>query len=208
MYVKLEPVDQGKVWETENLKNPEFCENILDALVQAVLLPEVGLKRIRVWQAADWSETGEPMTFRISKRLTTEDIEDQEPKKYVTGKAFSADNVYTRYTISRYRQDPFAKWQHPAMFGEADPRVPDLDKDPQGSWIVAPIVKIGRVKTELRGFVSADMHVPTEKGPKDQRSDDPREITLQCRVLDVVCDLAQYVLPATESEAKSQGAVA
>jgi hypothetical protein len=42
------------------------------------------------------------------------------------------------------------------------------------------------------------MHVPTKFGVKDERSDDPREIAFQCRLLDVISDLAQYVLPALD----------
>lgn len=194
LYAKLEPIDEGEVWTRERLKNPEFCERIFDALLEAAIQPECGLKRVRVWRAGDQAITEEPKSFRIVKWLTTPDITGQEPKRYVTGELFSADSVYTRYTISRYRHDPFARWQHPAMFGEADPRATDLDKDPQGSWIVAPIVKTIKGKPHLTGFVSADMHVPTPNGPKDQRTDDPREIALQCRALDVISDLAQYVM--------------
>jgi hypothetical protein len=197
MYGKLEKIDFGKVWVKENLQEPEFCSKILDALLQSALLPEVGLKRVRIW-VPDLGEHGEPVAFRVFKWMTTDDIQDQPEDRYVTGEKFPADDVYTRYTISRYHHDPFAKWQHPAMFPERDARVKDLDKDPDGSWIVAPIVKVRRQHTELMGFLSADMHVPTDKGPKDQRSDDPREIAFQSRVLDVISDLAQYVLGAIE----------
>jgi hypothetical protein len=197
MYGKLAPIDHGEIWKQEDLQRPEFRALVLQVLLESVLSPEVGLKRVRVWQPVRGA-SGEPVAFQITHWLTTPDITDQGPEKYVTGKHFSADDVYTRYTISRYRHDPYAKWQHPAMFPKPDERAKETDKDPKGSWIVAPIVRIGGKHPGLRGFLSADMHMPTPDGPKDQRSDDPREIALQCRVLDVVSDLAQHVVRSSD----------
>ena len=212
MYDSLAPIDDGTVWTKARLNDPQFCQGILDGLAAAAILPACGLKRVRIWRATRFSAPGEPSAFRIIKWLTSPDVQDQPQEKYVTGRDVPvADDVFSRYTLSRFRHDPFAKWQHPAMFPQGvDPRADELDKDPKGSWIVAPIVKIVRGgEPALNGFVSADMHVPIDGKPRDQRSDDSREIALQCRALDVISDLAQYVLPVIEqAEPKSMRAAA
>ena len=96
---------------------------------------------------------------------------------------FSTENdVYCRYTIARFSHDPFAKWQHPAMFGQEDANSRMLDKDPKGSWIVAPIVRPNNAggSPELLGFISADSHEQISGAPKDRPDLDSRLIALQC----------------------------
>jgi len=76
------------------------------------------------------------------------------------------------------------------MFGMPDPNSHALGKDPGGSWIVVPIVR----KENLLGFISCDDH-RQEDGPKQIGNPDFRVIAQQCRIMDIVADLAQYVLP-------------
>jgi hypothetical protein len=185
----LRSIDHNVIWSAK-LGDPAFRDKILEALTEAVVEAQCGLARARVWAAfgTGVSPTGfECIDSFTSERATVKG----KPRRaaYVACRA-DADDVYCRYTIARYRQDPFARWQHPAMFGQNDRNAGLLDKDPDGSWIVAPIVR----RNELRGFISADNHQPTPNGPKEKLKATPREVAFQCRVLDLVSYLAQFVI--------------
>ncbi|MCX6590923.1 MAG: SIR2 family protein [Acidobacteria bacterium] len=210
----LDVVDKGGVWEKQQFEDKSFCTAVIEALATAVLRPEVGLKRIRFWRAVDPENQGEePREFRLVYWKTADDVRDQPAANYIGLQRTSERDVFTEHTLDRYREDPLAKWQHPAkMGGEQDPNATKLDKDPKGSWIVAPIVKSADdpAQARLLGWISADMHMPDEAGtPKDRKSEDSRERTLQRLALDVVSDLSHYVFRnAFEEPVKAKAAKA
>jgi NAD-dependent SIR2 family protein deacetylase len=199
LYGRLGKIDHGKVWSRSNLTNSVFRAGILQALLESVIAERTGLKRVRVWRATvSTSKDGgsgalpQAVDFQCVRSLTCSGYTaagKQECDAYLGCRADASD-LYCRYTVSRYAHDPFARWQHPAMFGSPDPNSSRLDKDPSGSWIVAPIVRKGR----LLGFISADNHRQSG-GPKQAGDPDFREIAQQCRLMNVISDLAQYVLP-------------
>ncbi len=200
LYGLLDETDHGKVWSKADLTNAAFRDGILRALMSALVFENTGLKRVRVWKAirsagAD-SKCSDlsirPSAFRCVRSLTTADFTAPGKREWdaYVGYSTSADEHYCRYTINRYTHDPYARWQHPAMFGIPDHNCKALDKDPNGSWIVAPIVRTDR----LLGFISADNHQPAD-GPKQAGDPNFREIAQQCRITNVISDLASYVLP-------------
>ena len=161
LYGRLGKVDHGKVWSRSNLTNTAFRASVLQALLEALLLEGTGLKRVRVWRAIVSTANdggsaggGQAIGFQCVRSLTTADSTaagKPDRDAYVGCKADASD-IYCHYTMSRFGHDPFARWQHPAMFGSPDPNSGHLDKDPRGSWIVAPIVR----KERLLGFISAE----------------------------------------------------
>jgi hypothetical protein len=200
LYGRLGNIDHGKVWSRSDLANSNFRAAILSALVETLVVEMTGLKRVRVWKAITTmtdekrgDRAKRPGGFQCVRSLSCEEY--TTPGKRVwdayVGCQSNAEDIYCRYTISRYSHDPFARWQHPAMFGRPDPNCSVLDKDPSGSWIVAPIVR----KEKLLGFISADNHQQLN-GPKQVGDPDFREIAQQCRIMNIVADLTQYVLPA------------
>ncbi|HXS99018.1 MAG TPA: SIR2 family protein [Candidatus Limnocylindrales bacterium] len=198
-YNRLGQIDHGKVWSRSDLKDAEFRGGILTALLEGLLVEETGLKRVRVWKTltpiADERDGGTKrvMSFQCVRSLTSDDatLPGKLKSDAYVGCKSDATDTYCRYTINRYRHDPFARWQHPAMFGRTDPNCTDLDKDPAGSWIVAPIVR----GEKLLGFLSADNHIHCTQ-PKKDGEPDFREIAQQCRIMNIVADLSQYVLPS------------
>jgi hypothetical protein len=195
----LNELDEGRVWRKPQLHSRSFRERARGVLLRAAISPESGLKRVRLWRGRRWIRTP---TRRIAREfvcvesLTTPDaISPPKPRRDgYAGVVSNANDVYCRYTSSRYFHDPFARWQHPAMLGTPDRNSGALDKDPDGSWIVAPIVR-GQT---LVGYVSADCHMPGPDGPKDQPAG-TREIAFRCRVMDLIADLFGYVLPNAPS---------
>lgn len=199
LYKRLDCVDHGKVWSKSDLTDTGFRDGVLDALVSALVLENTGLKRVRVWKAQHIECDGgnvirptKPVGFRCVRSLTRPEctVPGKTQWNAYLGCTTGADDVYCRYTISRYTHDPYARWQHPAMFGAPDPNCALLDKDPNGSWIVAPIVR----KNRLLGFISVD-NLLGASTPKQSGESSFREIAQQCRILNVISDLASYVLP-------------
>ncbi len=166
--------------------------------MKAVLLPAAGLQRVRIWQSIFPCSSGPAKSHLPSKFVCIDSLTNKEAttagKKLrcmYEGIRTPASDRYCRYTIARFLHDPHAKWQHPAMFGEIVPNCGKLDKDPKGSWIVAPIVS----SRALKGFISADSHEPSHTGPTERTETDPRVVMLQCYILDIISDLARYVMP-------------
>jgi len=75
------------------------------------------------------------------------------------------------------------------MFGRPNPSCGVLDKDPSGSWMVAPIVR----KNKLLGFISADDHRqwngPKQVGDPDFREEGLRVSFKSRSFLETVADL-------------------
>jgi hypothetical protein len=193
---KLRVIDQGCVWRRRHIRQKTFRDSVRDALMDAVVSSEIGLLRVRIWQATGWKQGSTPRQakqFTCVGSLTHPDAtaKGKDPRNAYNGVIASADDEYCRYTTSRFSHDPFAKWHDPLMFNKADSNAAALDKDPQGSWIVAPIVRGDRIL----GFLSADAHAPGDRGPIERHKASPRETAFQCRALDIVADLARYLLP-------------
>lgn len=207
LYKNLRKVDKGQVWRRPMLGDPDFRRDILGALMESATSESGELFRVRIWRTLKFDASGDPLRFRCIDSLTTSRIQKREgtPERGAYESIeVPTDDPYTRHTISRYRHDPYAKWQYPVMFdNQPDINAGPLDKDPEGSWIVAPVVRTSMLqkKPRLLGFISADRHIWTDDGPKEQPVQDQRLAALQCRFLDVIADLAQYVMLGQQIEA-------
>lgn len=195
------PIDDGKAPTLNELWDPCFQKNITHVLLRSLLQPFCGLLRVRLWVFIG-PRTQHP--FECIRTITVADdaatLHKPEIDAYVGAKG-NADDPYVKYTLARFATDPYARHQHKSMFGREDPNCKQLDKDPDGSWIVGPIVRQRRSTgvNILRGFVSADTHRPVRGSDgameiKEERVDTALQ-TFQKYAVDIVTDLLAYVMP-------------
>lgn len=206
LYRSLKVVDRGNIWTLKKLRNRAFRDRIMEALMSALLAKACGLRCVRVWRTSRIAnlahEAGTAISaseeFECIDSLTTQ--ESTAPKKpqrkaYAGNKSPETD-AYCRYTIARFSQDPSAKWQHPKMFGQPDNNAENLDKAPDGPWFMVPIVRpsYSGGSPELLGFISADSHDRSSGVPLYLPELDPRVIGLQCRIMDLISELARHLI--------------
>ncbi len=205
-YSSLEDIDHGEIWTHAKLSDASFRDRLMYALMESLLGEACGFRCVRVWQTSRKSDLGHAAGNTISAiegftcvdSLTRQDsmAPGKKPRKAYQGLFTKEDDPYCRYTIARYHRDPFARWQHPKMFGQPDQNAKNTDKHPDGPWIVAPIVRPskGGEDPELLGFISADSHDRSSGNPEYRPELDPRIIALQCRMMDLISELARHVI--------------
>jgi hypothetical protein len=93
------------------------------------------------------------------------------------------------------------------MFGKRDENWDDLDKDPDGSWIVGPVVY--RKDRSLLGFVSCDTHIPRSKSvPGEGRTREVRVPENQSQFQRLCVDLVTNLLSVlVECEIRKEGVI-
>jgi hypothetical protein len=214
-YHSLDRIDRKQIWTKGKLRNPDFRDHIMYALMDALLHRTCGFRCVRIWRRASAAHRATAGAvaldgFEIVDSLTK--VGAGAPGKERRGaynKYWSnGQDIYCRYTTARFSHDPFARWQHHQMFGETDRNSEALDKDPDGSWIVAPIVRprnFGET-SELVGFISADSHDRSSGTPKDRPEPDTRVVTLQCRIMDLIAELARHVVAIDVPRSRAAGA--
>jgi GAF domain-containing protein len=222
---QLASIDGGAPWNIDELrKNHTRRQQLIKVLLESLIHESVGLYRVRLWRHANSTGTFELMASANLKQWPKE----KEWNEYVGKATTDSSDPFCRYTLERYAYDPYARHQDRAMFNqEADKNVDVLRKDPDGSWIVAPIVTLnswcahtfplerttgGTSYSEpiteppvaILGFISADMHRPVKKHgkmvPKDSASTGPVSIGESIRrglAMDIVSDLIEPLMLAT-----------
>lgn len=192
----LKEVDKDKNWEEQNLKDNVFREELIKRLLKTLTHSACGLARVRMWQFL--KKDGEDI-FRCTHSYTIlkATLEGKDQENAYVGIETNALDPYCKYTIARYSENPFALHQHSSMFGQLDENCQKLDKDPNGSWIVGPIVsRHGR----LLGFIAADNHYPANDEinndiiPSKEKYINETDSTFQRLVVDVISDLLAPVL--------------
>lgn len=189
-----------------------IVQKMLDVLTD----PCTGLQRSRLWLHA---KNGDDHAFRLVGWHTTEqakshDVSGQSLGALAQQIAVTADDPYVEYTKARFKNDPYARHQHRAMFDRPDSNSNALHKDLNGMWIVGPIA-LGRGKPKgLIGYVSADNQTPVpisdsvdvtaeqvvlnNQGKRcvmRDKQDVPREVqAFQRSVIDVITDLLASVI--------------
>jgi hypothetical protein len=181
---RLARVDRNRPWTKEMREDPVFRQQIIRALLDSLLHPSCGLARVRLWRQDDDAQSG---SYVITDSLTLREATSAKKRRvnaYVGTECHESD-VFCQYTIGRAKVEPLAVWQNSSMFGVVDRNTVELDKDPEGSWIVGPIV----ARKRLLGFVSADTHY---RG-KERRWDEDTRV-FQCRAVDVITDILASLL--------------
>lgn len=194
---ELLPIDNGKIW-SKSLVRTQY-KALVRALLKA-LIEDAGIARVRLWRRVERDST-----FLSGRELfvctDSGSLRDGRRPEWDShfGKASWDDDHCTDYTIQRYDHDPYARTQHRKMFGDLpDPNCEFIGKDPDGYWIVAPIVgnawATGPRRKTLLGFVSADNHYFDEKlnGWKETEMM-PQVRSFQRSALDLVTDLLHLI---------------
>ncbi len=187
--VLLAKVDRDNPW-TEKIENARFREQIIRQAMKALLDDSCGLARVRVWQKRT---NHRKQRFEIVNSLTVRRATSKGKRLLDAYAGVSCDegDPFCHYTIQRAETgEASAIWQHWSMFGLKDENCKVLDKDPNGSWIVCPIIR----NSKLYGFLSADTHYPNKSGdPVEERAqEDVRRF--QCCAVELVADILTVIL--------------
>lgn len=188
----MEPIDEGKPWFPKRVGDPVFRVRAINALMLLLLHECVGLGRIRLWA---WN----PQTsgFRCIRSITlpSHTTPGKNPENAYVGVEGNPTDTYVSYTVSRFAGDPYARVQHHTMFNGHDSNDKALDKDPNGSWLVAPIVDPNPEVRRLLGYLSADSHLyDSAHGAPREAPVDSRTSRFQRYAMDVVSSLLAYLL--------------
>ena len=177
-------------FDSDVLKGPEALlesgrtNEFVMAFLESLTRPGCNLKRLRLWLRVDPG----PNRFRVVAAV------GGETSRYV-GVYTDRRDPYTRYTCRRYLTSGSAIRQHKSMFSVPDQNCTKLDKDPDGSWLVAPIVS----DDSLIGWVSADNHeLDTERGEPVDRPVEEEIGRFQAHYLDLVVDVFDNLSNALE----------
>jgi hypothetical protein len=160
----LESMNALPPWKT-NLKNLEFRKKLLTNLIRCLIENPCNIYRIRLWC---YDKKNKKFVCYYSYSRTS--LEDPQLGKIDEFKGLETPETdeYCKYTINRFENNPSSEYQHPTTFKKPDQNNSILNKDPNGKWIVCPIIiskhyvenkkRSKFPKKELLGFISADNH--------------------------------------------------
>lgn len=189
----LKSIDRGHAWTTVQLKSNSFRQDVFNALLSSLVEESVGIGRVRLWVRVK----NEQPEFHCIAHCYAHGYEPSISIPYDELTTSEAD-PYCAYTVERWVADPYAQPQHRTMFPgfQVDSNGETLQKDPDGEWLVAPIVWDGASQNhenpQLVGFISADCHVPTAEGPKNRQVSASEKCFHQCAL-----DLITHVIATT-----------
>ncbi|MGV3662215.1 MAG: SIR2 family protein [Prosthecobacter sp.] len=199
LHNKLMEVDGGVQWNAKQLLSSEFRLKVFQATLSALADPSVGLGRLRLWIKTG-DKPGEA-EFRCISHAYARDYEPKTKVRYQDLRSSERD-PYCAYSVARCEADPYAQPQHRTMFPGfvEDANSKPLQKDPDGEWLVAPVVSDGDPEDkrgsqrQLSGFISADCHEPTPQGPKARAVSGSEKSFHQCAL-----DLVSHVIAKAAS---------
>jgi len=188
----LRPIDRNVDWPENRLRNDgSFRDKLIRALMRTLTDESVGLMRVRLWEC-DTDGDGNS-AFHCTRSYTTRDATLRGKKQWdeYSGLFSKKTTPYCAYTVRRSAFDPYARQQHWSMFGVEDPNCGNLDKDPDGTWIVGPI---RHPKTrKLLGFLSCDTHKQMRGEPVEVSVSDAIS-EFQRRAVDLVTDMMSVII--------------
>ncbi len=120
-----------------------------------LLLDKGGFTRVRLWVRNQETASAEGLlkfTVEWADSIPTARVPRKSPRRY-QGVVTDTHSQFTALTVDRAAHDPYSRRQHWSVFGKADERCGELDKNPESEWAVAPLVKAGQVW----GFISGEV---------------------------------------------------
>ncbi|WP_421827307.1 SIR2 family protein [Larkinella sp.] len=169
-------------------------ENNRFGFIKALLKPLTGsnceLARIRLWV---YNEEAEVFTCIYSYSTQSATLKDCKKDNEYVGVTSRADDPYCSFTINRFKDNPYAMHQHRKMFPAEDVNTKRLHKDPDGKWIVGPIVSRRTKEPVLLGFISADNHYPEGDVIKEKILSEKYD-AYQRYAIDLINDILREVL--------------
>ena len=191
---KLKKIDHGKNWDLEEIYNKKFRIGLIRTIMKSLTHPSCGIARVRLWEFIKGDN--EKPKFKCIYSYTTEaaKVKGKQLENAYEGIETPASDTYCSYTISRSKENPAALIQHKSMFGEVDSNSEDLDKDPDGTWTVCPIIR----RNDILGFISADNHFPSNgtKGTMTfkEKPISENQSSFQRHCIELVADILVNVL--------------
>lgn len=185
---QLKPIDKNEPWGREVLKIEDKRRSLYSILLKSLMDEYCEIGRVRLWYL-DRSKPGEEKFVCMYSNSRTESGEYLE-NEYIDFPT-SVSDIYCKFTLSRFKENPYAMHQHKSMFAEPDLNNDRLGKDPDGKWIVGPIVN--RKSEEILGFISADNHIKQNGVPRERKFSE-RQDAFQRYAVDLIADLLLPVL--------------
>lgn len=171
-------------WNFHDLYDVKFRRRAFKATLQPLVESTCKIRRVRLWFH---NKKTKEFQCVYSYSASTSNINRRPKTNQYKGYIIKTTGVYSQYILDKAQSDPFARHQHSNLFGRREPNTKKLDKDPKGTWIIAPIVSHDK-SSELLGYIAADNHCMTEKGPIDRRPNEKIEL-FQKYALDLAADL-------------------
>lgn len=151
----LKKIDSNKNWDN-SLSNEEFRWGLIREIMKTLTHKSCGLARVRLWEYIDSDSPHFKCLYSFTITEATMHGNDQE--NAYRGIEVEGSDIYINHTIKRAEKNPFALIQHRSMFNQIDKYFEVLDKNPDGTWIICPIIK----RKILLGKISVDNHYPNE----------------------------------------------
>lgn len=199
-----------KPWKFRIL-DPEFRIEVIDTLLSCLTEKPCSLARVRLWSFNEKENKFvciysycSAKSFYPNKGITS------NKNNYLSGndenRKSDINDEYCQFTYNRFAHNPYAMYQRGIMFGNTDKNSTWLNKDPDGKWIVGPIVhtewdkssmdkknpKI--LKKTLLGYISADNHININGIPKEDTSISHKHYEFQKYAIDCISELLTPIL--------------
>lgn len=196
---KLNEFDENKPWEYKIL-NSTFRTNVISTLLKCLTSNLCGLERVRLW-AYDTKKKKFICIYSYCSDRSLFEKNTNNENNYLNRET-KANDEYCKFTINRFEENPYSMLQHWSMFDKEDKNTLKLNKDPEGKWIVTPIVytKWGKndkhkIKEKiLVGYISADNHINENELPKENIKISEQKIAFQRYALDCISDLLSPII--------------
>jgi hypothetical protein len=178
----------NQVISVTKVRKSEFSKNALGVIKKLLQsLHYCSIFRVRLWLFNPHTQNFE--CIYSSSISDIGKISGAEENKY-KGRLTDASDSYCRYTINRYEKNQFAMHQHRQMFSEYDKNTDLLDKDPEGKWIVGPVV----YDKVLLGYISTDNHILDSHSISKEKALSEEYDAFQRYAVDLVADILGIVL--------------
>ncbi len=189
---KLKEFDENKPWEFK-IRNKDFRQKVISVLIQSLTSDLCGLARVRLWAY----NTSKKKFICIYSYCVSEAVyKTKNNENNYQNQVSDENDEYSMFTINRFKGNPYSMFQHWSMFDKEDTNTSKLNKDPEGKWVVSPIVytswdkKNKEIKEhQLVGYISADNHKKVNNKPKEDTSISDSKIAFQKYAIDCISDL-------------------
>ena len=192
----FDELDSGEIWSRQLLDTPEFRAKIVSVALSSLVQEYTKLARVRLWMRDP--RAAKNSRFKLVASLSRDGVDQNVTINDFVGAEGKGSDPYVQYTLTRFKNDPYARHQHKSMFDKEDVNHKKLQKADNGTWIVGPIVneKPNAENSVLMGYISADSHLPDPDKPgktyEPITSDEYK--AFQRRAIDLVTDILKQIV--------------
>ena len=184
----LEKIDGGIPSKKEKLLKRDYLRALIPSIMSSLHEDPCNLERVRLWY---YKPHQKHFVCLYSYSTSSAQINKSDYKDHI----LDATDLYSIFTMNRAPTDPFCKIQHTNMFKVKDPNAERLHKDPDGIWLVVPIIHVVNKKTKFLGYIAADNHRIIDRLPTDVRPPKEQE-KFQRHTMDLIAEFLSSILHA------------